>query len=55
VLAELEKRYAGEYVDKWESNDFHCRRLSFARCFGGGCTSGGKSRPPKESLTPYDE
>jgi hypothetical protein len=28
VLAELEKRYAGEYVDKWESHDFHCRRLA---------------------------
>jgi hypothetical protein len=28
VLAELEKRYAGEYVDIWETSDFHCRRLS---------------------------
>ena len=28
VLAELEKRYAGEYVDEWETSDFHCRRLA---------------------------
>lgn len=28
MLAELEKRYAGEHVDKWESRDFHCRRLA---------------------------
>jgi hypothetical protein len=28
VLAELEKRYAGEYLDIWETSDFHCRRLS---------------------------
>ncbi len=25
VLAELQKRYAGEYVDDWETRDFHCR------------------------------
>jgi hypothetical protein len=28
VLAELEKRYAGEYVDKWETRNFHCLRLA---------------------------
>jgi hypothetical protein len=28
VLAELQKRYAGEYVDQWETRDFHCRRLA---------------------------
>jgi hypothetical protein len=27
VLANLEKRYAGEYVDRWEAKDFHCRKL----------------------------
>jgi hypothetical protein len=24
VLAELQKRYAAEYVDRWETGDFHC-------------------------------
>lgn len=28
ALSELEKRYAGEYRDVWETSDFHCRRLS---------------------------
>ena len=28
VLAELQKRYSGEYVDAWETRDFHCRRLA---------------------------
>ncbi len=28
VVAELQKRYAGEYVDQWETRDFHCRRLA---------------------------
>ena len=28
VLSELQKRYAGPYVDKWETRDFHCRRLA---------------------------
>jgi hypothetical protein len=28
VLAELQKRYAAEYVDRWETRDFHCRRLA---------------------------
>ena len=28
VLAELQRRYAGEYVDRWETRDFHCRRLA---------------------------
>jgi hypothetical protein len=28
VLAELESRCAGPYVDIWETSDFHCRRLS---------------------------
>jgi hypothetical protein len=28
VLAELQKRYAGEYADKWETQDFHCRKLA---------------------------
>jgi hypothetical protein len=28
VLSELQKRYAGEYVDSWETRDFHCRRLA---------------------------
>ena len=28
VLAELEKRYAGEYNDVWEASDFHCRQLA---------------------------
>ena len=28
VLAELERRYAGEYHDRWETADFHGRRLS---------------------------
>jgi len=28
VLDELEKRYAGEYVDRWETRDFLCRRLA---------------------------
>jgi hypothetical protein len=28
VLAELQKRFAGEYVDRWETRDFHCRRLA---------------------------
>ncbi len=27
VLAELEKRYAGEYKDQWETQEFHCRQL----------------------------
>jgi len=27
VLGELEKRYAGEYLDVWETSDFHCRKL----------------------------
>ena len=28
VLAELQKRYTGKYVDKWETRDFYCRRLA---------------------------
>jgi len=28
VLAELERRHAGEYVDVWETRDFHCRKLA---------------------------
>ncbi len=28
VLSELQKRYAGGYVDNWETRDFHCRRLA---------------------------
>jgi len=28
VLSELQKRYAGPYVDKWETRAFHCRRLA---------------------------
>ncbi len=28
VLAELERRYSGEYADEWEALDFHCRKLS---------------------------
>lgn len=28
VLAELEKRYAAGHEDKWETTDFHCRRLA---------------------------
>ena len=28
ILAELEKRYATEHDDPWETADFHCRRLS---------------------------
>jgi hypothetical protein len=28
VMAELQRRYAGEYVDRWETRDFHCRRLA---------------------------
>lgn len=28
VLAELERRYAGKYVDIWETTDFHCRRVA---------------------------
>ena len=28
VLAELQKRYAGEYVDEWKTQDFHCRKLA---------------------------
>jgi hypothetical protein len=28
VLAELERRYGGEYVDQWETRDFHCRGLA---------------------------
>jgi hypothetical protein len=28
VLALLAKRYEGEYADRWETRDFHCRRLS---------------------------
>jgi hypothetical protein len=28
VLAELEKRYAGEFKDAWETRDFHCRKLA---------------------------
>ena len=28
VLAELQRRYAGEYVDHWETRNFHCRRLA---------------------------
>ena len=28
VLSELQRRYAGPYVDKWETRDFHCRRLA---------------------------
>ncbi|MGA8309337.1 MAG: DUF4440 domain-containing protein, partial [Terriglobales bacterium] len=26
--SELQRRYAGPYVDKWETRDFHCRRLA---------------------------
>lgn len=32
VLAELEKRYAGETADTWETRDFHCRRLAEDVC-----------------------
>ena len=28
VMAELQRRYAGKYVDQWETRDFHCRRLA---------------------------
>ena len=28
VLAELERRCAGKYVDTWKTTDFHCRRLA---------------------------
>ncbi len=28
VLDELERRYAGDYDDVWETSDFGCRRLS---------------------------
>jgi hypothetical protein len=28
VLAELQRRHAGEYVDHWETSDFHCRKLA---------------------------
>jgi hypothetical protein len=28
VLSELQKRYAGEYVDAWKTQDFHCRKLA---------------------------
>ena len=28
VLAELERRYSGEYKDEWKTKDFHCRRLA---------------------------
>jgi hypothetical protein len=28
VLHELQKRYAGEYVDTWKTQDFHCRKLA---------------------------
>ena len=28
VLSELQKRYAGPYVDQWETRNFHCRRLA---------------------------
>lgn len=28
VLSELEKRYAGPYVDRWETQDFYCRHLA---------------------------
>lgn len=28
VLAELERRYGGDYVDQWETTDFHCRKLA---------------------------
>jgi hypothetical protein len=28
VLDELERRYAGEHADVWETKDFHCRRLA---------------------------
>ena len=28
VLAELEKRYAEQHKDVWETKDFHCRKLA---------------------------
>jgi hypothetical protein len=28
VLSELQKRYAGPYMDQWETRDFQCRRLA---------------------------
>jgi hypothetical protein len=28
VLEELERRYAGEYHDEWETSEFRCRRLA---------------------------
>ncbi len=28
VLAELQRRYAGEYTDIWETRDFRCQRLA---------------------------
>ena len=28
VLAELARRYGGEYKDQWETREFHCRRLA---------------------------
>ena len=28
VLGTLEKRYAAEYVDAWDTTGFHCRRLA---------------------------
>ena len=28
VLHGLQERYAGEYVDQWETRDFHCRQLA---------------------------
>lgn len=28
LLAELERRYAGEYFDQWEAADFHCRSVA---------------------------
>jgi hypothetical protein len=28
VLAELERRYSAEYVDRWETSDFRCQRLA---------------------------
>jgi hypothetical protein len=28
ILAELQRRYVGEYVDHWETHDFHCRKLA---------------------------
>jgi hypothetical protein len=29
VLSELEKRYAGEFADHWETGQFHCLELAF--------------------------